>query len=259
MLGVAWASGFNSVLVASALFVLAPMIGLIYQRSIHTNEEAAAQGASGPSVMKLLLRGRPYALAVLVSDICDRLDVFLFLWLASFTAQGYYAAAVPSANLLLVIPIAVAVFAFNAGARRDDRPTLGRIVKHSAAVFSIQAVFTIAYAILLEPLMVLVFGEDFRGAVPLTLALLPAYGVAGCGRVAEAYLQGRNKAILAVYSRLAGAGAMVTFVFYAFDRWAELSIPLGALVGYLVSTMILWIVILCDAPATTNKSAEAIV
>jgi O-antigen/teichoic acid export membrane protein len=257
MLGIAWACGFNTVLMASVLFVLAPIVGLIYQRSIHANDKTAARSAHGPSVKKLLQRGRPYALAVMVSDICDRLDIFLFLWLASFTAQGYYAAAVPSANLLLVIPIALAVFAFNAGARRDNRPTLAKIAKSSAAIFGVQALFTVVYAILLEPLMVLVFGQDFRGAVPLTLALLPAYGVAGCGRVAEAFLQGRNRAILGVYSRLVGAAAMGTFVYCTFDRWAEMSIPLGALVGYIVSTAILWTVILLDAPKSRAETLEA--
>lgn len=257
MLGIAWACGANTVLMAAVLFATAPIVGLLYQRSFHSNDVTMAKSTHGPSVKRLLQRGRPYALAVLVSDVCDRLDIFLFLWLTSFTAQGYYAAAVPSANLLLVIPIALALFAFNAGARRDHRPTTGKIVKCSAAIFGVQALATFAYAIVLEPLMVLVFGEDFRGAVPLTLVLLPAYGIAGCGRVAEAYLQGRNKAILGVYSRLIGAVIMGTFIYFTFDRWAEISIPLGALVGYLVSTSILWTAILLDTRDQNLGLAEA--
>jgi antigen flippase len=259
MLGLAWAWGANSVLMASALFATAPLVGLFYQRALHAREESPTADTKRPTVQRLLVRGRPYAWAVLVSDICDRLDIFLFLWLTSFTAQGYYAAAVPSANLLLVIPIALALFAFNAGASRDHRPTRGKILKCSAAIFAVQLFATIAYAIVLEPLMILVFGADFRGAVPLTLALLPAYGVAGCGRIAEAFLQGRNKAIWGVYSRLMGAVTMGMFISVTFGRWAEMSIPLGALAGYLVSTSILWTAVLIDSRDTDPVMAEATV
>jgi O-antigen/teichoic acid export membrane protein len=100
--------------------------------------------------------------------------------------------------------------------------------------------------LLLEPLMVLVYKEPFRAAVPLALRLLPAYAIAGCGRVAEAYLQGRNKAILGVYSRLAGAAAMCVFIYFGFSRWQELSIPMGATVGYCVSSSMLLAAILLD-------------
>lgn len=252
MLGVAWACGANTVLVASLLFVAAPLVGLAYQRVSHAQELASPSATQGPTVKQLLQRGKPYALAVLVSDLCDRLDIFLFLWLTSFTAQGYYAAAVPAANLLLVIPIALALFAFNAGARREARPTRGTILKSSAAIFGVQVLATAAYAVLLEPLMTLVFGADFSGAVPLTLLLLPAYGIAGCGRVAEAFLQGRNKAILGVYARLAGAMAMGIFIYFTFGLWAERSIPAGALVGYVVSTSILWTAVLLETRETES-------
>ena len=135
MLGLAWASGAESVRAAALLFAAAPLLGLLYQRVTRVETEERVTATRGPTVKHLLQRGKPYAVAVLVSDVCDRLDIFLFLWLTNFVAQGYYAAAVPSANLLLVVPIALALFAFNAGARREHRPTRGRILKTSAAIF----------------------------------------------------------------------------------------------------------------------------
>ncbi|MDZ4657823.1 MAG: oligosaccharide flippase family protein [Bythopirellula sp.] len=247
LLGIAWASGANTATIVALLFVVSPLVGLFYQRASRTTASISALSRTAPTMKRILQRGRPYALAVMVSDLCDRLDVFLFLWLASFTAQGYYAAAVPAANLLLVVPIALSLFAFNAGARRERRARPASILKTSAIILSVQLFAAAAFAVVLEPLMVLVFGEDFRGAVPLTLALLPAYAIAGCGRIAESFLQGRNKAIIGVYTRLLGAGVMGVFIYFAFDRWAELSIPLGALAGYTVSTTILLLAILRDA------------
>ncbi len=255
LLGIAWACGAHTAFVASILFAASPLMGLLYQRLSRSVAEEPSVTRNGPTVQRILHRGRPYALNVLVSDLCDRLDIFLFMWLTSFTIQGYYAAAVPAANLLLVVPIALSLFAFNAGARRERRPTAGHVAKSAALIAGVQLIAVVAFALVLEPLMVLVFGPDFRGAVPLALVLLPAYAVAGCGRVAEAFLQGRNKAILGVYTRLVGAVVMCVFVYLAFDRWAELSIPLGALAGYTVSTLLLFAAIILNVRSNSLPNA----
>ena len=256
LLGVAWVNGASSALIAGILFVAAPIAGLIYQRTSRPIVAESETARRGPTVKRLLQRGKPYALAVLVSDLCDRIDIFLFLWFTSFVAQGYYAASVPAANLLLVVPIALSLFAFNAGARRERKSTPRSVLKTAAAILGVQLLAAVAFAIVLEPLMVLVFGESFRGAVPLTLNLLPAYAVAGCGRIAEAYLQGRNKAILGVISRLVGAATMCMVVYFTFERWDELSIPRGAFAGYVVSSLMLLVAILLDVRTSSRPQGE---
>jgi enterobacterial common antigen flippase len=255
LLAAAWLSGAHTPLIASMLFAAGPLLGLAFQRLSNPTTASAEMSRRGPTAKRILQRGKPYALAVLVSDLCDRLDIFLFLWLTSFTAQGYYAAAVPAANLLLIVPIALSVFAFNAGARRERRSSPAKVWKTSLAILGIQILAAVAFAVVLEPLMVLVFGEAFRGAVPLTLALLPAYTIAGCGRIAEAFLHGRNKAIVGVYARLAGAAAMCVFIYFAFDRWKEMSIPLGSLVGHVVSVTLILTTMLMDARRDTIPPA----
>ena len=64
--------------------------------------------------------------------------------------------------------------------------------------------------------------------------------------MAESYLQGRNRALLGVYSRLAGAAVLLGFVFLFFGRWAEMSIPLGLVAGTAVSTTILAVAVVVD-------------
>ena len=190
LLALAWLSGFHTVGAMIACFVVAPILGLLYRRATDPRREIETTAGRGPTVGRILERGRPYAAAVLAADLFERIDVFLFIWLASFTAQGYYAAAVPSANLLLVVPIAISLFAFRAGADRNKALTPKRLLWTSGAVLLVQILSAVAYAAVLKPLVLLVFGDSFGGAVPLTLALLPAYALAGCGRVAESYLQG---------------------------------------------------------------------
>jgi antigen flippase len=246
LLAIAWIIGATTVKTVSLLFALAPLVGLTYQYLTKPSFAPTTASRRGPSVKRILQRGKPYAMSVLVSDLCDRIDMFLFLWLTSFTIQGYYNAAVPAANLLLVVPIALSLFAFNAGSRREQLTTSRSVWKNSAMIHAVQLASAGIFALVLEPLMVLVYKEPFRAAVPLALRLLPAYAIAGCGRVAEAYLQGRNKAILGVYSRLAGAAAMCVFIYFGFSRWHELSIPMGATVGYCVSSSMLFAAILLD-------------
>lgn len=246
LLAIVWISGSTTVKTVSLMFALAPLVGLTYQYLTKPNFTTNMASNRGPSVKRILQRGKPYAMSVLVSDLCDRIDMFLFLWLTSFTIQGYYAAAVPAANLLLVIPIALSLFAFNAGSRREQLTTPRSVWKNSAMILAVQLTSAGVFALMLEPLMVLVYKEPFRAAVPLALRLLPAYAIAGCGRVAEAYLQGRNKAILGVYSRLAGAVAMCVFIYLGYSQWQEFSIPMGATVGYCVSSSMLLAAILLD-------------
>ena len=258
LLTLAWLGSANSVVVVSLLFTMVPVVGLVYRRITAPVCRSPQPSARGPTVKLILRRGRPYAVAVLASDLFDRIDIFLFLWLTSFTAQGYYAAAVPAANLLLVMPLAVSLFSFNAGAHRHGSLSIGRLLKAGIVILGVQLVAAVAFASVLEPLMTLVFGESFHGAVPLAMALLPAYAVAGCGRIAESYLQGRNKAMVGVYARLVGAAALFGFVFLCFDRWAELSIPLGALVGHLVSTALLVAAIVWDVRQQSPLGSHAV-
>jgi len=258
LLTLAWLSGSHSVVVVSLLFAMVPLVGLAYRQITAPVYGSPQSSAGGPTVKRILRRGRPYAVAVLASDLFDRIDIFLFLWLTSFTAQGYYAAAVPTANLLLVMPLAVSLFSFRAGAHRQGTLSIGRLLKAGSVILGVQLLAAVAFACALEPLMTLVFGESFHGAVPLAMALLPACAISGCGRIAESYLQGRNKAMVGVYSRVAGAAALFGFVFLYFDRWAELSIPLGALVGHLVSTTILVAAIFWDVRQQSPPGGHAV-
>ncbi|MEM9352745.1 MAG: oligosaccharide flippase family protein [Planctomycetota bacterium] len=260
LLSLMWLTGGASVQWAGVCFVMMPVLGLAYRRFATRGDRRSGEvldSSRGPTPARLLHRGRPYALAVLASDLFERIDVFLFLSLASFTMQGYYAAAVPAATFLMVLPLAISLFAFNAGAQRGGPPSLRQLVKLGGLILAVQTLAAAVFGLFLEPLMVLVYGERFREATPLALALLPAYAVAGLGRIAESYLQGRDKALVSVYTRCGGAAAMLLFVYLCYDRWAELAIPYGALVGHAVSVGLLVTVIGLEARRIGSPAAPA--
>lgn len=238
--------------VISALAALLVRAGLGYR-------EGFAWGAR-PRPQTLLREGMPYALAKVVSDLLNRLDSLLVLWLASFTIQGYYAAAVPAANMLAVAPAAFAMFAFNLGARGPSRSGVGRIAAASVLSVLVQLAAAAALALALPALIVLVFGPEFAGAVAFAVALLPAKAFAGLGLIAEGYLRGRGKPHIEFRCRLAGGAIMLLTVAATWPWLREFSIPLGALTGHAFPTLVMGFVVLWDARssgANAGASGEA--
>jgi O-antigen/teichoic acid export membrane protein len=183
----------------------------------------------------LVKEGLPFAAAQIAAELVSRLDVFLILLLATFAVQGYYAAAVPAAGLLMIGPQAIALFAFNAGTRHLAAPSLGRLAVKVGALVGFQTLMAASLAVVIAPLMVLVYGQAFREAVPFALALLPASALNGCTVVAEGYFQGRGESNVGIRCRLCGALVMLLLVAALFSTWRELSIPLAAIGGQAVN------------------------
>ena len=144
-----------------------------------TEKGSIVFGPVSPRPARLIREGFPYLFSVVAADLFARLDVFLILWLASFAVQGYYAAAVPAANLLIVAPNALALFAFNAGAASGPARSLRQVLAAAAGVAAFQTLAAVAFAALLPALIGLVFGRDFLGQCRWPTPL-PAYALNGC-------------------------------------------------------------------------------
>ena len=241
MLMVAWLGGYGSLKLVVVLSVLAP-VGPLALRFL--TGEHAIFGPTWPGPLTLIREGVPNAVALFASDLLNRLDVFLVVLLAPFATQGLYAAAVPAASLLIVAPNTMALFAFNSGARQEHSMRLSRLAGTVAAVTGFQLVCGLAFAVIIEPLLTLVYGEPFRGAVMFALALIPAQALDGCALVAEGYLQGRGKPQIGVWCRLCGAAVMLAFVWLFWERWGAIAIPIAASVAQAVNaSCVLWAVV----------------
>jgi enterobacterial common antigen flippase len=235
---VAWISGYVSLQSVLTLFVLAPLVPLVVLLASH---QCRVWGPSSPPTVTLVKEGLPFAAGQMAAELVSRLDVFLILLLATFAVQGYYAAAVPAAGLLMIGPQAIALFAFNAGARRDAAPSKGRLAATVGALAAFQLLTAVSLAMVVAPLMVLVYGAAFRDAVPFALVLMPACALNGCTVVAEGYFQGRGEASVGIRSRLCGAVVMLILVAVLFPTWRELSIPMAAIGGQAINaTGMLW-------------------
>ncbi len=245
-----WLWGSTSLPLQVALFVLAPAAALAVRLVCR---DAPVWGAVEPSPRRLLREGVPFAWSVLAADLLTKLDVLLMLWLASFSIQGYYAASVPAAFLLIVAPNAIALYAFNAGARHSQAARGKQLAALIAGLVAFQTTATVVLTLALPWLMVLVYGEDFRGAVPFALMLLPAYAASGCGIVADGFLRGRGQSKHGVRARAAGGLVLMGVVALAFGKWREMSIPMGAVAANL--TVAVWLLFAAGRSALGGLTA----
>jgi O-antigen/teichoic acid export membrane protein len=245
LLLVMWINGQTSVTSLVLLTLVAPVVGLSL-RWVLGDERRMHPAPAAPSVPTLLKEGSPYLLSSAVGDIYGRLDSFLILWLASFSAQGLYAAAVPAAGLLMVAPDALALFSFNATSRQGEAMSVQRLLHGSLLVILFQTVTAVVFALAIAPLITIVYGNSFAGAVPFALALIPANALGGLAKVADGHLRGRGKIKIGVQARLVASAVMVVTTFVTFSWLRELSIPVAASFSHGILSLILGWCVLVD-------------
>jgi enterobacterial common antigen flippase len=244
LLGVLWVTGIRSIGAVVVATLLIPVLALTYR--FGTEGSGIVGKKADPPIRRLLIEGIPYAAAQTSNDLFSRLDAVLILWIASLTEQGYYTAAVSTAALLAVAPNALALFSFRSSAANSHPPSVGRAVAVGFGVLALQMATLAAFLAVLEPLIILVFGERFRGAVPYARVLLTAHAISGLTLVAGGYLRGQRKPLVEVWSRIVGTAVMVGAALALRAHWHNLSVPMAAVCGHATCAAILCWAVLAD-------------
>ena len=264
--------GLGQLTAVCIIFVLSKVVGLLptlrgmdivgwLRRDPETIEKLQSlETVDVPSTRTLLKEGKPYAISVFASELCERLDVLLIVALGTLTECGYYMVAVPAAALLTVAPNALAVFTFNAGANEKRK-----IKKRDAAavvgfVVVLQIISTIVLSLLLPWLIVTFYTEAFIPSIAFALWLLPAAAIKGYLQAAVGYLKGRGKPMIGVWSRVVSTCAMLLFVFFTFSQFENrlISIPIAACVGQAISMVIISSYVFTDVSSKDAEVANAI-
>lgn len=244
-LGLFWLLDIRSVQLIVAVTIAIPLVSLAYR---FLSEGTGIIGPrSEPPIRALLVEGIPYGFAQTASDLFNRLDALLVLWLVGLTDQGYYMAAVSAAGLMAVAPNALALFSFRSSAASDRAGSVGKLVAAGLAVSAIQAVTLLAILAVIERLITLVFGSNFRGAVPYATILMTAQAVGGLTFVAGGYLRGRGKSFVEVWTRVIGAGVIIAIALGLRSGQGQMSVPIAVLCGQTICAMILCAAVLHDA------------
>jgi O-antigen/teichoic acid export membrane protein len=259
LLLIAWASGAFTVATATYLLVPATLLALAFRLAWSDDYRPWRPGQ--PAVATILREGLPFAPSQAGGDLFNKLDSLLVLYLASSVQQGLYVAAVPAVQVLAVAPEALAVFAFNAGAR-NSRPHGHRgLAATIGGLLLFQVVSAVVYAFLLPTLIVWVYKSEFAGAIPLALALLPGMVFQGCTTVADGYLRGRGIATPGIWARGLGAVVMCLAALLLCQAHWKLAVPVAASLGNIVSAVWIGAAVLRstrhDSPQIIPEPAEA--
>lgn len=214
-------------------------------------------GASAMPVPKLLRESRPYALSMLVTDLFERLDLVLVLWLASLVDQGFYAAMVPVVYPLTVIPNTLGLFLFNAGANRDRRLSRNDVHRILGSSFAVQTMTTIAFVIVIGPVIRLLYGEAFAPAIVFALWLAPVSAIRGVLQGLDGYLKGRGRPLAPIRARVFSAVVMIGVTAMLIDSQGALAIAIGALAGQIVCLIWLAAIVYADVWDTTASPTGA--
>ena len=264
--------GLSPLWVVCILFVLARVVGIIptlrgmdvlgtwfgksdsvtnaNNADMLTAEQLPAASVPGP--WTLLKNGRFYALSMLASEMFERLDIFLIVAIASVTDSGFYFVAVPAAQLLTVAPNALGVFTFNAGADKDSRPSLRKVLTVMSGTAILQVVSAVILAFIIPVLIVTLFEERYGPAIPFALWLLPACAIKGYLQAVDGYLKGRDKPMVGVWARFLSIFVMLGFVGLVFGGVFDgpkkklLCIPIAAGIGQAISMVIISIAVIRD-------------
>lgn len=226
LLAAAWFCGGVTVATATYLLIPATLIGLIFR--LVWSDDYRPWRAASPNTATLLREGQPFALSQTVSDLFNQLDTVLIMYLASSVQQGLYVAALPAVRMLCVAPEAFAVFAFNAGVKREERHTARNALSACAGMLLFQAFSALVYSLIVGQLISLVYGDKFQGAIALAFVLMPGLAFQGCTIVADGYLRGRGKATAGVRARLVAALVMCLAAILFHQYGIELAVPLAA-------------------------------
>lgn len=228
--------------IACVLFVIASFISMV---ACVTGLRNPLRGASQPEVSTLLREGRPYALSMLATDVFERLDLMLILWIAGLQDQGYYAAMVPVVYPLVVIPNTMGLFLFNAGADRRLRLTTrdaNRILSSSIAV---QTICTIVFMLLIGTVIEWLYGQAFLPAVTFALWLAPGAAIKGIQQGLESYVKGRGKPLVAIKCRLFAMAVMLLMTYLLHPHYGPVAVAMAALAGHVLC--LIWMSVLVYA------------
>ena len=191
-------------------------------------------GRSDTPVPRLLGQSGPYGLSMLATELFERLDLLLVLWLAPIVQQGYYAAMVPAVYPLTVIPNTLGVFLFNRGTDAGRRLTVSELHRVMAASIGVQAVVTITFMLLIGWVVRLFYGEAFGPAVVYALWLAPASAIRGILQGLDAYLKGRGRPMVSVTTRITAMVVTLVTTAILFPVHGVVSIAMATLLGQVV-------------------------
>lgn len=256
-LGIAWLLGAQSVTTAVFVYALAMLLtaGLV-----QWGMTQPWRGPVDPSPRKAARLGKGYAASQVATEVLDRADLGLVLWLGTLVEQGFYASAVPIAGTLAIFPMVVATYVFQRGAAGTKILSRGKIAATLGGLTAVQICSGLILAGLLPFLVPLLLGDRFTAAIPFALWLIPAAAIRGIAIAGDGYLRGRSIARPGIFARIIALLLLIVVTASLYSSQGIFAIPIGLAVAQVAAAgIIFWAMIRNSAtePATARGASDA--
>ncbi len=228
------ATGRLTPLAATLVVAATPLFGALAYLRLPARIPPKVQGEvhEAARLRNLLGYGTRIWIGSLSGILLLRVDQTLMSALTTADELGLYVVAVSLGELPLMINSAVrdVTFATDAAERRDDRLAASARISSAAS-----AVAGLGLGIAMVWLLPLLYGEDFRPAVPVAAVLLVAVVLGTPGSIGGAGLSARGRPGLRSASLLIACILNIGLVFLLVPRFGALGAAWATLVGNLVS------------------------
>ncbi|MFK7734947.1 MAG: lipopolysaccharide biosynthesis protein [Pirellulaceae bacterium] len=225
LLVIGWVLGLNSVPQAAMLFVAAQVIAL---GLIQVGMPSSWIGERAVGLKRALSEAKGLMGAWWATELLERLDLVLVMVLiANDRVLGFYAAAVPIASLMIIVPNAAGLYAFNRGARESENLTPSDAWRFIGLGLGIQILCAAALAAVLPFLVPLFYGDDFSPTVHFAWLLLPAGIFRGLLQAADSYLRARKRPVAGIVARCVAIPVLLLISIGGQSSLGDASIPIG--------------------------------
>jgi O-antigen/teichoic acid export membrane protein/O-antigen ligase len=200
---------------------------------------------------------RSYSLRAYLPNIAQygmlRMDVPVIQVLAGTTAVGLYAVALPFAEAMLLLPIAVSLVMFP----RVTAGTLSRAAtaQISRTVLAGTAALAGAVALAAPVIVPTVYGTPFRGSVAVIWCMLPGAIVFSAGRTVQTYLAATDRLRPVITASVGGIAAGFVSLIVLTPRFGAAGAGAADSVGYFAYAAVITGCLRRDGPlirATTS-------
>ncbi len=182
-------------------------------------------GEGAVPVRSSLLEARGLMVAWLANEALERLDVLILLLVATRETMGFYAAAVPMAAAMIIIPNSLGLYVFNRGARSEEIPTPRTAWKFILGALGIQLVVGLVFGLTLPYFVHILYGKDFSETVVFAWLLLPAGAFKGLLQAADSYVRARGKPMLGIRARLMCIPILLLSALVGYQYFGVYAIP----------------------------------
>ena len=227
-----WISDAVSLQLAAVMYVVAFAFSALF---CQWGMSGSWFGCSRPSLRTAVTEGRGLAVSQVVTELLERADLILILYLGSFAEQGFYASAVPIAGTMIIVPNAVGLYSFLRGTGEQPPLSARMVTRLLMSVTACQVVSGAILAGIIPVAVPLLYGKAFQSTVIFAWWLLPAAALRGLLMATDGYLRGRGRPRPGVIGRLVALCVLLVVTFSAQPTFGVLSIPIALVAAQAVA------------------------